>query len=123
MVETEVLRRHEPRFNMAGQKLPDHLFTTSEQIEPDLAARLHSYAFERLTDLGFPVEEWACRVSTADGDLAPDERFYVVDFRHPKGAVIGLQGILLGSDGAPCLDHGLCIDAEDAIEATGGDNG
>ncbi|WP_353645727.1 hypothetical protein [Mesorhizobium sp. WSM2239] len=108
-LRTLVMVRGEPRFNMVGQKLPDSLHDTDEQISPGLASRLHRYALHTLEDTGFEVSSWDCEVYTMDGDDRPADRFYTVEFTNPKGGMIGIQGILT-KRGWPFLDHGFCID-------------
>lgn len=112
MIATEVLKRGEPRFNMAGQSLPDSLHDTGEKVSDGLATRLHRYAHRELSSVGFALDGWEARVYTMDGDLAPSERYYCVEFVHPKGGVVGVQGIAIGKGGHPILDHGLCIDVQ-----------
>ncbi|MER8983930.1 hypothetical protein [Mesorhizobium sp. M0843] len=112
-LRTLVMVRGEPRFDMVGQKLPDSLHDTDEQTTPGLVARLHRYALKELEDNGFEVSAWPCEVYTMDGDLRPSERYYCVEFTHPKGGMVGVQGIKT-RHGWPCLDHGFCVDRERA---------
>ncbi|TDW20465.1 hypothetical protein EV128_12595 [Rhizobium azibense] len=109
MIKTEVLRRDKPRFSMVGQKLPDTLLSTDEEISPGLAYRISRYATGRLTESGFDLEGWSCRVTTSDGDRPRGERVYHAEFIHSKGGMVGIQGIFIGAGGWPCIDHGLCI--------------
>ncbi|MES0188958.1 hypothetical protein NKK48_30305 [Mesorhizobium sp. C386A] len=46
---------------MVGQKLPDSLHDTDEQISHGLVARLHRYALKELEDNGFEVSTWLVR--------------------------------------------------------------
>lgn len=108
-VSTEVLRRGEPRFNMVGQRLPDSLHDTDQTIAPGLVHRLHRYASQAMEDSAFDVIGWDCEIYTMDGELPRSERYYCVEFVNAKGARIGLQGILIGRGGHPCLDHGFTI--------------
>lgn len=108
-LRTRVMVRGEARFDMVGQKLPHSLHDTDEQITPGLAKRLAYYAVNELEDNGFDISGWSCEVYTMDGDDRPSQRFYTVEFTHPKGGMVGVQGILT-SHGWPNLDHGLCID-------------
>lgn len=106
-----VMVRGEPQFNMVGQRLPDHLHDTDEQISAGLVARLYRYALRSLGDAGFEVSAWDCEVYTMDGDDRPADRFYTVEFTNPKGGMVGVQGIVT-ERGWPSLDHGLCIDRD-----------
>lgn len=110
MVElrTLVMVRGEARFNMVGQRLPDSLHDTDEQITAGLTQRLYRYGLQRLRDEGFEVAAWECEVYTMDGELSPAERYYAVEFTNSKGGMLGVQGIMTNK-GWPCLDHGLCI--------------
>ncbi|UYW32470.1 hypothetical protein [Methylorubrum extorquens] len=106
-----VLRRGEPRFNIVGQKLPDSLYDTDEQISPGLVRRLRGYALKQLASAGFEVGEWDCEVYTTDSDRRPAERVYCVEFINQKGGMLGLQGIMTYR-GHPSLDHGLTVDCD-----------
>lgn len=108
-IGTEILRRGTPRFNMVGQRLPDTLHNTGEVISPGLVARLHRYGRMRMTSAGFAVDGWKCSIYTMDGDLRVGDRAYCVEFTNAKGGMVGVQGILFGRGGHPCLDHGLSI--------------
>ncbi|GEL42305.1 hypothetical protein MEX01_28960 [Methylorubrum extorquens] len=108
-ITSTVLRRGAARFDMVGQRLPDSLHDTGQFISNGTVKRLHRYALRALTDAGFDVSEWACEVYTMDGDDAPSERTYCVEFTNAKGGMLGVQGIHTYK-GHPCLDHGLCID-------------
>lgn len=103
-----VLSRGEPRFNMVGQRLPDSLHDTDQQIAPGLVARLVAYGQRAMAENGFAVEGWACNVYTMDGELPRSERYYCVEFVNAKGGMIGVQGIMT-RHGHPCLDHGLSV--------------
>jgi hypothetical protein len=105
-MQTEILQRGEPRYNMVGQRLPDTLSDTGQEISAGLAARLHRYALARLP---FDVTGWTPNAYTMDADLAPSERFYCVEFTNAQGGCVGVQGIMIGRGGHPCLDHGLSI--------------
>lgn len=107
VIHTEVLRKGEARFNMVGQRLPDSLHDTDQEISPGLAYRLYRYCYVRLTENGFNLEGWKVHVYTMDGDLPRSDRYYCVEFVHQKGGMIGLQGILIGKGGWPTLDHGV----------------
>lgn len=103
--------RGEARFDMVGQKLPDSLHDTDEQISSGLAKRLTYYAANELEDNGFNLSGWSSEVYTMDGDRLPSQRYYCVEFTHPKGGMVGVQGILT-RHGWPHLDHGFCIDRD-----------
>ncbi|RWX78251.1 hypothetical protein EPK99_06340 [Neorhizobium lilium] len=108
MIHSEVLIKGEPRFNMVGQRLPDSLHDTDQVISPGLLERLHRYGLTRVTEIGFTVDGFKPSVYTMDGDLPASERYYCIEFIHQKGGMIGVQGIMIGKGGWPCLDHGIC---------------
>lgn len=116
-ISTEVLVRGKPRFTSWGQRLPDSLHDTDQQIAPGLVQRLYRYGLARMEDCGFNVEGWDCRVYTMDGELDRSERYYCVEFTNAKGGMIGVQGVAIGRGGHPCLDHGVSI-SEDRVAYT-----
>jgi hypothetical protein len=91
-VATEVYQRGESRFNMVGQKLPDHLHITDKVITQGLAFRLARYALQQLDDAGFSkaVEGWKLAVYTMDADLPPSDRTYSVRWKNAAGGYIEL---------------------------------
>lgn len=107
-LRTLVMFRGKPRFDMVGQRLPDHLHDADEKISHGLAQRLYRYALVTLEDAGFEVSAWDCEVYTMDGNDKPADRFYCVEFTNAKGGSIGIQGIMTRK-GWPILDHGFCI--------------
>ncbi|TCV51365.1 hypothetical protein [Pseudomonas sp. 460] len=112
-VATEVFQRGESRFNMVGQKLPDHLHITDKVITQGLAYRLARYALQRLDDAGFAkaVEGWKLAVYTMDADLPPGDRTYSVRWKNDAGGYIEVCGIFT-KRGWPTLDHGYFIGHE-----------
>ncbi len=112
-VATEVYQRGEPRFTMAGQKLPDQLHITDKVITHGLAFRLARYALQRLNDAGFAkaVEGWKLTVYTMDADLPSSDRTYAVRWQNEAGGFIDVCGIFTKS-GWPTLDHGYFMGHE-----------
>lgn len=109
MTRSEVLVRGKPRFSMCGERLPDNLIDTDQEISAGLVARLDRYALKVLQAAGFDVQYWSCNVYTMDGDLPPSDRTYCVEFTNERGGLLGVQGILT-SRGWPILDHGFVVD-------------
>jgi hypothetical protein len=107
---SSILRRGPSRFNMVGQKLPDSLQQTDQTIPTGLLDRLHRYGLRFMEESGFDVTSWSCEIYTTDGDLPSAERMYCVEFTNHKGGMLGVQGIMIGKGGHPCLDHGLSCD-------------
>ncbi len=112
-VATEVYQRGESRFNMVGQKLPDHLHITDKVITQGLAFRLARYALQRLDVAGFAkaVEGWKLTVYTMDAELPSSDRYYSVRWQNESGGYIDVNGILTRR-GWPSLDHGYSIGHE-----------
>ncbi|WP_116894801.1 hypothetical protein [Pseudomonas savastanoi] len=110
---TEVYQRGVSRFNMVGQKLPDHLHITDKVITQGLAFRLARYATQRLGDAGFAkaVEGWKLTVYTMDADLPASDRTYSVRWQNDAGGYIDVCGIFT-KRGWPSLDHGYSIGHE-----------
>ena len=112
-IQTEIYKAQPARFDMAGQRLPDFLDLTSEQISAGLTQRLARYALRSLDDAGFKetVQGWACIVSSSDAEDTPANRSYHVRFKNAKGGFIEIMGILTKS-GWPFLDHGITAGQE-----------
>lgn len=98
-------RRRQPRLSEYAL-----LRATEECISDGLAARLHRYALARMDEAGFgtTVKEWATEVTTIDGNDAPANRSYCVQFENANGGYIALVGILTNK-GWPTLGHGFEI--------------
>lgn len=105
-VATETMTRGEAHFDMCGTFLYYPLHTRDEPITQGMAERLYRFALRRLQDAGFNIKSFNVTVSTMDGNLPQSERYFCVEWKSPKGGVIGVQGILTRK-GYPFLDHGI----------------
>ncbi len=100
------------RHNQVGQRLPDALHATPEQITAGLASRLRRYAEQRLTDAGFThAAGWEFAAYTMDADDKTANRAYTVRFQNEKSGYVEVIGILTNK-GWPTLDHGFAIGHE-----------
>jgi len=109
-IDAIVFKTAPARFTAWGKRLPYDLITLPETIKAGTAARLADYALRELSEAGFDVNGWACEVYTMDGDDAPADRSYTVEFINQKGGMVGVCGILTAK-GWPSLNHGLIIDS------------
>lgn len=112
-VGTEVYQRGESRFDMVGQRLPDHLHISDQVITQGLAIRLARYALQRPDDGGFAeaVVGWKLTVYTMDAELPASKRTYSVRWQNDAGGYIDVCGIFTNR-GWPSLDHGYLMGHE-----------